>query len=65
MLTRRMMALLRQSKKSLRGFPSAPILLRMRPKATEKTSRPKTLIPFELLCTGTLSFVPGGGIVTM
>lgn len=50
--TRCMMALLRQSNKSLRGFPWVSILPRMRPKATEKTNRPKKFTP---------SVVPGIG----
>lgn len=61
MLIRRMIASFRQLKKSLRGFPSVFILPRMRPKATEKTNKPKILTPFEVPGTGTLSAigVPG------
>lgn len=61
MLTRRIMTVFRQAKKSLRGFPLVSILPRVRPKATEKTNRPTILSPFEVPATGTLSSigVPG------
>lgn len=72
MLIRRIMATFRQLKKSLRGFPLVSILPRMRPKATEKTNRPKVLTPFDVPATGTLSSmgVPEmslrvGGVVTI
>lgn len=57
MLIRRIMAVFRQSKKSLRGFPSVSILPRMRPKAAEKTNRPKILTPSEVPGIGTVSSI--------
>lgn len=72
MLTRCNIDLFRQSKKSLRGFPSVSILPRIRPKAVQKTNRPNILIPSEVPCTGTLSSIRVlemlwgvGGAVTM
>lgn len=54
-LTRCIMDLFKQSKKSRRGFPSFSIMPRVRPKAMQKTSRPSILIPSEWPGTGALS----------
>lgn len=52
-----MVALFKQSKKSLRGFPSFPILPRMMPKAMQKVNKPKILIPSEVPGIGTMSSI--------
>ena len=54
MLIKCMVALFRQSKKSLMGFASFSMLPKMRPKAMQKTRIPKILTP---------STVPGIGTV--
>lgn len=57
MLTSSTVALFRQSKKSLSGFPSFSILPRMRPKAMQKASKPKILSPSEVPGISTVSSI--------
>lgn len=55
MLTRRMMASFRQSKKSFSGCPRVFIPPRTRPKAVEKTTRPRALISLDEPAIGIMS----------
>lgn len=55
MATSLMMASLRQSKKSRRGFPCSLMLPMIRPKQMEKTTKPSALIPFTAPGTGIIS----------
>lgn len=63
MATSLMMASLRQSKKSLSGWPCSLMLPMIRPKHMENTTRPRALIPFtdpgtDIISSRVISWLP-------